>query len=904
VAKLEVSLSDNTLYFGDSGASGEFMLSMVNDGQTDITIEGISSDYEWAQSRNLENTPFIIPVGSRSDIPVRISINEPNGYYTCSIHIKANAGSWDMSINVLPKPRIAMYIDDLARIEMGCPQEQNTKSIIRPAKSGREKWNCYLEIIESSLTVESIRIYSSVDSQEPQYINVETLKDPFNLDPAGTRRVNFILDIDVPNLPKENRYALSINCSRISSPIVGEFTIKHLLEPKIDISSLFTKGLSEKPEVISIRAWEDKLKLPDEFFVRSEDDFEVIPIEMINSGDIAVRLVSCKIDNQWMELASDLPVILEPGKIEAISIKLNTGSFLNDLISPITRSGSVSLSFECTDFDYAIPSKTIELIANIAMMPEYEGIVAIDFGTTNSCCAVESGTPAQPSEMAPLDGSPMLPSVIYYINDDEKKGYIVGQRALTFSRMPDTNPSTVRSIKRRLGQRERVPVILDETKRQIDFLPEEITGHIVKEIIDNAEKHLNRRITRCVVTHPARFFRPQIMALERAFQEECGVEIAALVNEAVAAAFDAILNQDKSANPEYTIIVYDFGGGTTDIALIRVRDSVDAEGIREIAPETLGVDGKRRLGGDDVTEKLISLILEKCENELSQTEGLKLIWTDDTQFRSDASANLVRVLSIADEHKKQLADGGDPGLPLLPLACMRDGDIEMHTFQISVTENEMNQLIEDSIRDAMKLAYELVDRANERDSLNIKYPDIVVLAGMSSRLPVVKKIAEEMFPNSDVRLHSDLKACVARGAYMIHSISQWPAMISVDTTFLKNPPPTSAQYGIMVYGIHGEPVFKGAIPKGSRLPAEGVIGGFRIGRKTAITVYENPGRNISDPEIRKIAVCRLNIPESISEQDLRKAQVSMRLEDEMNLKIVLKVGSKDYEFDAEVEPYI
>jgi hypothetical protein len=175
---------------------------------------------------------------------------------------------------------------------------------------------------------------------------------------------------------------------------------------------------------------------------------------------------------------------------------------------------------------------------------------------------------------------------------------------------------------------------------------------------------------------------------------------------------------------------------------------------------------------------------------------------------------------------------------------------------------------------------------------------------MSSRLPIVKKLAEEMFPDSNVWLHPDPKACVARGAYLIHAMSEWPAMVSVDTTLLKSPPPTSAQYGIMVYGLHGEPVFKSAIPKGARLPSEGVIGGFKIGRKTAITVYENPGKGISDPEIRKIAVCRLNIPDSVTDRELRTAQVSMRLEDEMSLKIVLRVGEKSYEFKADVEPYL
>jgi len=63
--------------------------------------------------------------------------------------------------------------------------------------------------------------------------------------------------------------------------------------------------------------------------------------------------------------------------------------------------------------------------------------------------------------------------------------------------------------------------------------------------------------------------------------------------------------------------VYDFGGGTTDIALIKVHDTISEDGIREIVPETLGVDGKRRLGGDDVTDRIAEIIRMKCERSLN-----------------------------------------------------------------------------------------------------------------------------------------------------------------------------------------------------------------------------------------------------------------------------------------------
>ncbi len=913
VAKLEVKLSDNTAYFADNSANAEFTLSMANQGQTDIDINEIYAQYDWAKIKIEDKIPFKINAGDKLDVPVVVDLNENEGYYTNTIHLVTNAGNWDFSIHVLPRPKVFFNIEKTnISIELKTSIEETSSSqekgfIIRPANINHEKWKCKLVIQNSTITIESINIYLKNEVNITSAVSITQAEElPYTIDAGNIREFYFFIDIDISKLPydEETEFEISVKCSRIHQPIKGSFTLIRKLEPKIDF----------------IRAEGENLIISDNLLVKQESDIEEISVDIVNSGGLRVELLSANIDEEWVETNFSLPEILEPGRIEKLNLLVKTGRFIKDLEniypSSIEAKFALSLKFRCVDYpEYIIPDKKINIIINIAMMPEYEGIVAIDFGTTNSCCAVGSEISAHQSEMVPLrdskisDDSALLPSVIYYLNKiGNNFDYIVGERALTFSLFPDTNPSTVASIKRRLGQREPLPVILDETKQRVELLPEEISSHIIKQIINTTEEHLKRRIKRAVVTHPARFFRPQIKALERAFTN-CGVEIVALVNEAVAAALDAILKQ-KLDKPEYTILVYDFGGGTTDIALLMVKDSINDEGFREIVPQTLGVDGKRRLGGDDVTEKIAELIKKKCDHELKRTGNLELIWIENEEeinnerIRNASNTNKVNIKNAAEELKKRVATTGEVCKETLNLACRQNDEIKIYPFDAELSENEINKLIENDIKSAMKLASSLVKMANERDNLNINYPDIVILSGMSSRLPIVRKIAKEMFPDSEVRLHSDPKACVARGAYLIHAMSEWPAMVTVDTSLLKSPPPTSAQYGIMVYGIHGEPIFKSAITKGAKLPSEGIIGGFKIGRKTAITVYENPGRSISDPEIRKIAVCRLNIPESVSEQELRNAKVFMRLEDEMKLKIIIKVGEKEYNFDAEVEPYL
>jgi len=944
VASLNASLSDNIIYFNHFGAQGEIILTLENDGQTDLTIDTISIEHEWVEAlydksivypSNTQGVSLLYRILSenRWEIPLKINLVKPSSYYNCSIQVQTAAGINKMTIDVLPKPELYMHLsyplDDEASklaetsVELGKIDPATNAPVcqfIRPSDSGKESLACYLEIYESVVTVESIEIGLKINDEFKPSPNVnisEISTMPLVLDPAGIRRLNFTLDVNVSAFPVgEHLCIVQVRCSRIREPIIGEFIINR----------------SSRPEIEFLRATGNTITLPGEMLVRRKDDTKDVTIELTNVGGLDVEISDVKVVSDWLEPLFEPPDILKSGQISKLSFRANIGRFLSQLPEsgePLRIKGNLIFSFKCVKYSaYKMPDRNIELALMVALMPVYDGIVAIDFGTANSCCAVESGAIAQQSHIVPLgetngdrERREILPSVVYYRNiQDDDLDYVVGQQALAFSMMPDTSPCTIRSIKRKLGQRECVSVMLDMSKRHIEFLPEQVTGHIVKYMIDTTEKHLQHRIKRCVVTHPARFFRPQITALERAFHEECGVEVVAFINEAVASALDAILEQARSEKSEYTVIVYDFGGGTTDIALLKVKDAISEDGIREILPETLGVDGKRRLGGDDVTDRIAEIIRMKCEKELKQSGYGRLIWkpgeddahaiqvpegVDILEIKNSAGINMVNVINAAEEHKKRLASGEEARLPLLTLNYVTNDDkIDSFTFAIDVTEKEMNYLIEDDIKSAMGLAWDLVHSANERDGLDIKQPDIFVLSGMSSRLPIVKKLAEEVFPDSHVWLHPDPKACVARGAYLIHAMSEWPAMVSVDTTLLKSPPPTSAQYGIMLYGLHGEPVFKSAIPKGSRLPYEGVIGGFKIGRKTAITVYENPGTGISDPEIRKIAVCRLNMPDSVSDKELRTAQVSMRLEDEMSLKIVLRVGEKSYEFKAEVEPYI
>lgn len=220
VASLSASLSDSIVYFGDSGAHGEVILSIINDGQTDINVDAISFEYNWVQAI-YENSiiqaisekgitpPHHIPVDSQWDIPLAINLDQQSSYYNCNIQVKSVAGVINLTIQVLPKPRLVMHLsyplsDDESKIsdavvEIGKEypdQEIPSCQIIRHSASKRELWHCYLEIHESIVTIESIEVGLKIDDEFKPSQNITISQHPpmpANLEPAGIRRINFTL---------------------------------------------------------------------------------------------------------------------------------------------------------------------------------------------------------------------------------------------------------------------------------------------------------------------------------------------------------------------------------------------------------------------------------------------------------------------------------------------------------------------------------------------------------------------------------------------------------------------------------------------------------------------------------------------------------------------------------------
>src|SRR5450432_851125 len=239
-------------------------------------------------------------------------------------------------------------------------------------------------------------------------------------------------------------------------------------------------------------------------------------------------------------------------------------------------------------------------------------IVGIDLGTTNSLVAFMQGD--SPVVIPGEDGVNLVPSVVAL---DESEQIIVGNAARKY--LIETPERSVYSIKRLMGRG--VADIQDDLAlfpfRLADdlapgevlriklgdksFTPPEISAYVLRQLKRNAERFFAGPVTKAVITVPAYFNDAQRQATKDAGRI-AGLEVLRLVNEPTAAALAYGLEKQK----EGIVAVYDLGGGTFDISILKLKDGIF---------EVLATNGDTHLGGDDIDNRLLGIALEDVRSE-------------------------------------------------------------------------------------------------------------------------------------------------------------------------------------------------------------------------------------------------------------------------------------------------
>ncbi len=347
-----------------------------------------------------------------------------------------------------------------------------------------------------------------------------------------------------------------------------------------------------------------------------------------------------------------------------------------------------------------------------------ERIVGIDLGTTNSLVAfIDKDTPRVIPDLQ--TGDPLLPSVVAFLEDG---GVIVGRQAK--ERATDYPLTTIQSVKRFMGLG--MEHVTEEDRRRYRFAaapeksrgqaivrfdlfgklvtPPQVSALILRSLKERAEAYFQEPISKVVITVPAYFNDSQRQATKDAGRI-AGLEVVRLLNEPTAASLAYGLDKKE----EGLIAVYDFGGGTFDISLLRLHTGIF---------EVLATNGDTRLGGDDIDLRI-------AERFLFPTLPLEV--------QHDPHV-LRQALKIAEEAKKALSTVEETQLVLE----VPERDVRV---ACTLSRRDMESVVEDIVARTLGPCRQALKDAN----LTPRDIEAVVLVGGSTRMPLVRQRVSEFF---------------------------------------------------------------------------------------------------------------------------------------------------------------
>ena len=350
-------------------------------------------------------------------------------------------------------------------------------------------------------------------------------------------------------------------------------------------------------------------------------------------------------------------------------------------------------------------------------------IVGIDLGTTNSVVAVLEG--GRPQVIASAEGGRTTPSVVGFSKDQELLVGQLGRRQLVL------NPrNTFANLKRFVGRQweelddsslsvpytvrandqGNVRVVCPATERE--YAPEELVASILRKLVDDASTYLGEAVEAAVITVPAYFNDAQRQATRDAGRL-AGISVERILNEPTAAAL--AYGFDRSTVKR--VLVFDLGGGTFDVSILRI-----AQGVFDVK----ATSGDTQLGGNDWDRRIVDWLADGFQKE------------HNIDLRRDRQA-LQRLTEAAEKAKIELSGVQTTPISLPFIATGSDGPLHIETsLERSVFESLCPDLLDRLLRP--------VQRALRDSGLAAEDIDDVVLVGGSTRMPMVQQMVRTLIP--------------------------------------------------------------------------------------------------------------------------------------------------------------
>lgn len=708
------------------------------------------------------------------------------------------------------------------------------------------------------------------------------------------------------------RVRLVVDCGKLRNGINEEnldFELRGLAEPIAQTVRIQAEVEPEPP----------KLFVPKATLEITQERERTQTLTLQNQGESLLKIQEIDIEGQpGLVSLPDVkyPIEIAGGSHENVAVSISSVG-----IEP----GAYPIGFTIISNCETSPRYRDELLnVMVAKLEAYPHYVAIDFGTTNSCCAyIDVDT--YESKLIPLGGEASSPEIIpsaivYHSRPTNETSYSVGAAAEDYRTSEIDGAYYITSVKRWLGYQWK-----RQFPRDLELQPRDVAADILKYIVTAAEAHLDTLITRCVVTYPTMFTQQQREDLRLAFEKN-GITELILIDEASAASIGTIFQRrEEPPRANSRLMVYDFGGGTIDIVLSQVTNTDD-----EIQIEPLARGGNPKYGGDDVTQAIVDFILAECGKlirgvnpdirfDIPYLKRRKILQPSGEPAVDKANRENAFVYDAAEEMKKGLSEKSEVTSRFLGYLQVKVGD------GISTLEDLLRQqqkpaaprignagdFLETSTQPEMTVALsreqlqtliqlELNQTFNAIDEMLVDCgsapPDIVVLAGQSSKMPLVKEMMDAHFQEKyqtrvDIHLAAHPKACVVIGAAQYGLSQTMPGEGRISPVNMER---TRARLGVVKLSW-GKPVFDEIIPQGTLIPSESFETDFPLpARAASVDVREHFGTTKDLGEVAPVASYTLELPEDVPDAALRKARLKMAVKASGEIELIALVDGQEY----------
>ncbi|HMF55957.1 MAG TPA: Hsp70 family protein, partial [Pyrinomonadaceae bacterium] len=584
---------------------------------------------------------------------------------------------------------------------------------------------------------------------------------------------------------------------------------------------------------------------------------------LVNGGGEELIVESLAPSVEWAHCLAQTPLRIGQG-----------GTFLLD----VQVQGSLELAGEHTgeieirSNSYQTPIQTIPFIVKFVSPTPYEDYIGIDFGTTASCIAVLDKNdhpliiPLDAPEPTSQADPRIMPSVAFLQSDGT---ILTGYEALSAAAIEPANAVT--SIKRALGQKHK------EGLSGQGFDPTALTAKIINQLVIRTENALfsmgeYKTPRRAIITVPVEFFDNQRRALLKAC-EMAGLEThsssdhGVVIDEAHAAAlYYMSKKQQEETSGHERLLIFDFGGGTLDCALIQIEVA-----DRKVLLKTLALGGDPQLGGVDIDWALVGLLADRAKSEFPEFD-INCVGDQQKFGHLYHTPGITQPANITRAHFKQQAEQAKIALtkapafeltinrllrigatPLEPYLTNSQGTAH---FNVTVMQEELSSIVEPFIQRASRVVETICQRAN----IALEDVHTILHTGRTSLLPLVRERINAMLPNAVDRSQLiEPKLCVALGAAFWGYIKDLP---NAAFEFVGGANRLIHDIGYIDFNTGMlRQIFVPVFPAQTEFPCEEMIELPLSKNLVTLQLAENRGKNIlteDNTEIKKVGRVRID----------------------------------------------